>query len=135
MPKDTLGILSRAVTLKYASAICERVFNITTPPDTDAINRFGGYNFSYPRVAIIGGKQDPWRAATPHKIGINESRKSTTSEPFLLIDYGVHCWDIKDIPESDYEPGYPPQQIVDVHDQEVAFVKAWLEEFNETRSQ
>ena len=134
VPKDTLGILSRAVTLKHVTSVCESYFNITTPPDTDAVNSFGGYNFSYPRVAVIDGKQDPWRAATPHKIGINEGRKSTASEPFILIDYGTHHWDEYDVPDSEYKPGYPPQQIVDVHNQEVTFVKSWLEEFNETRS-
>lgn len=100
----------------------------------DIINRLGGFKFSYPRVAIIDGKQDPWRAATPHKIGVNEDRKSTTSEPFILIDYATHHWDEFDVPQSEYEPGYPPKQIVDVHNQEVAFVKAWLKEFESSKA-
>lgn len=133
MPQDIQGIVSRAVTLDSAISGCQSSFGITTPPNVDSINKLGGTNFSYPRVAIIDGKQDPWRAATPHKEGANAGRQSTTEQPFLLIDYATHHWDEDDIPASQYKPGYPPKQIVDVHNQEVAFVKAWLDEFHKQR--
>lgn len=133
VPKDIQGIVSRAVTLDGAKSMCKNYFNITTPPNVDAINKLGGNQFSYPRVAIIDGKQDPWRAATPHKEGANPGRKSTTEEPYLMIDYGTHHWDEDDVPASEYTSDYPPKQIVDVHNAEVAFVKAWLDEFHQQR--
>lgn len=133
VPKNILGILSRAVTLEYAASGCSEAFGITTPPNVESINRLGGSSFSYPRVAIIDGKQDPWRAATPHKIGANTCRQSTTEQPFILIDPATHHWDEDDVPASQYRPGYPPPQIVDVHNQEVAFVKAWINEFHRLR--
>ncbi|KAJ2978736.1 hypothetical protein NQ176_g3655 [Zarea fungicola] len=130
VPQDILGILSRAVTVEFIASGCNDTFGITTPPNVDSINRLGGIEFSYPRVAIVDGKQDPWRTATPHKIGANANRKSTTEQPFVLIDPATHHWDEFDVPASEYKPGYPPKQIVDVHNQEVAFVKAWLAEFH-----
>lgn len=133
-PENIRGLLSRAVTIEQAASGCDTAFGIYSPPNTDVINRLGGTDFSYPRVAIIDGKQDPWRAATPHKIGANTDRKSTTEEPFILIDYATHHWDEDDVPASQYGPGYPPKQIVDVHNQEVAFVKAWLEEFKQHKA-
>ncbi|OAA53079.1 serine carboxypeptidase S28 [Cordyceps fumosorosea ARSEF 2679] len=134
VPASTRGILSRAVTLDYAAGGCQQSFGVAGPPNVDSINKLGGVNFSYPRVAVIDGKQDPWRAATPHRIGENADRQSTTEQPFILIDPATHHWDEDDVPASQYKPGYPPKQIVDVHDQEVAFVKAWVKEFHDSKS-
>lgn len=133
MPKNIKGLVSRAVTLDYVMSGCQSQFGITTPPNVDSINQHGGTNFSYPRVALTDGKQDPWRAATVHKIGANPGRQSTTENPYILIDYGTHHWDQYDVPASQYQPGYPPQQIVDVHNQELAFVKAWIDEFHASK--
>lgn len=116
--------------MEYSTYNCRRYFNITTPPDVDIINKHGGFNFSYPRVAIIDGMQDPWRAATPHADG-QPDRKSTTSEPYLMIDWGVHHWDeFGPRPDLD-EEDLPPKQVVDNQRQQVEFVQAWLKEWDE----
>ncbi|OAA80442.1 Peptidase S28 [Akanthomyces lecanii RCEF 1005] len=133
VPKDIRGILSRAVTVDDRSAGCQQVFGISDPPNVESINRLGGVNFSSPRLAILDGKQDPWRGATPHRLGENAGRKSTTEQPFILIDPATHHWDESDIPASEYKSGYPPKQIVDVHNEEVAFVRAWVKEFHKSR--
>jgi hypothetical protein len=125
-------MISRAITLEYASLHCERLFNITTPPDVQSINKLGGFNFSYPRLAIIDGEQDPWRSATPHASGLPD-RESTTSEPFMLIDWGVHHWDEFGLPEDVHVPGLPPPQVTQAHRTEVEFVKAWLKEWEEEK--
>jgi hypothetical protein len=125
-------MISRAITLEYASIQCEKLFNITTPPDVESINKLGGFNFSYPRLAIIDGLQDPWRYATPHAGGLPD-RKSTTSEPFLLIDWGVHHWDEYGLPEDVHVPGLPPPQVTQAHKAEIEFVKAWLKEWEEEK--
>lgn len=80
-------------------------------------------------MAVIDGKQDPWRAATPHAIGTNQGRKSTTSEPYILIDPGVHHWDSFGLTKEQERPGLPPAQIRKVQSQEVEVVQAWLKEF------
>ena len=122
-----MAMISRAVTKEYSSLFCSQHFNITTRPDIDRINWMGGFEMSYPRLALIDGRQDPWRAAGVHAIG-QPGRKSTTTEPFMLVDWGVHHWE-ENGPDGDTEPGLPPNQVVKVQNTEVAFVKAWLEEW------
>lgn len=89
VPAGQLPLISRVIDLNYTSAVCRYAYNMTKPPNVEAINKHGGFNFSYPRLAFIDGERDPWRAATPHKIGLPE-RKSTVDEPFILIEGGVH---------------------------------------------
>ncbi|KAJ3952822.1 hypothetical protein N0V92_010736 [Colletotrichum tropicale] len=132
VPKDTLPLISRVIDVEYSSQYCRRAFNITKDPDVEAINKHGGFNFSYPRVAIVDGEADPWRAATPHKIGLD--RKSTTSEPFLLIPLGVHHWDENSVKDDDVTPNFPPTSIKEVHAQEVKFVEAWMKEWEKAHS-
>ncbi|KAG6034285.1 hypothetical protein E4U41_006601 [Claviceps citrina] len=128
-PKDRLPMVSRALSLEYSSWDCRTAFNITKRPDVNIINRHGGPNFSYPRLAIIDGKQDPWRAAGSHAIGLPD-RKSTLLEPFELIDWGVHHWDENGLADdAEREPGLPPSQVVDIQRKEVVIVKYWLEQF------
>ncbi|KAL7941411.1 serine carboxypeptidase S28 domain-containing protein [Trichoderma barbatum] len=129
-PKDQLPMISRTITLQSASSHCRILFNITTSPDIESINKLGGFNFSYPRLAILDGEQDPWRSATPHATGLPD-RKSTISEPFMLIDWGVHHWDEFGLPEDMQIPGLPPPQVAQAHETEVEFVKAWLKEWEE----
>ncbi|KAH7412918.1 putative serine protease K12H4.7, partial [Cadophora sp. MPI-SDFR-AT-0126] len=106
-PDDILPLVSRTSDLEYQSLVCKYAFNITTPPDVDAINKYGGFNISYPRLAIIDGEQDPWRPATPHASPFNATavnRTDTVNEPFSLIEGAVHHWD---------ENGLFPNQTVD----------------------
>ena len=122
-------MVSRALTADYSSYLCRAHLNITTRPNVDIINKHGGFNFSYPRVAIIDGRQDPWRCAGSHAIGLPE-RESTASEPFELIDWGVHHWDEFGLEEgAATEEGLPPKQVVSMQQKEVKIVKRWLKEF------
>ncbi|KAL9620193.1 MAG: hypothetical protein Q9204_008230, partial [Flavoplaca sp. TL-2023a] len=131
VPSDRLPLVSRLLTLEYNSLICRYAFNITTPPDIHAVNKYGGFNISYPRLAIIDSEEDPWRGASPHspqaKNGGN--RTSTTEEPFLLIDGAVHHWDENGLFPNETTAALPPAPVKEVQTQEVAFVKAWLEDF------
>lgn len=134
VPKDTLPLLPRAITYEYATWHCSNLFNITTRPNIDAINKYGGFNFSHHRLAFIDGKQDPWRAASPHAMG-QPDRKSTISEPFALVDWGVHHWDEFGVAEGEEEEGLPPKQVVDIQNQMVHFVGEWLKEWKEEQKQ
>ncbi|EFQ34909.1 serine carboxypeptidase S28 [Colletotrichum graminicola] len=133
VPEDQLPLVSRVIDVEYSSIYCREAFNITKPPNVDAINKHGGFNFSYPRVAIVDGEADPWRPATPHKIGLD--RKSTTSEPFLLIELGVHHWDENGVKPENVTPDFPPASIKKVQAQEVEFVTAWMKEWRDAQSQ
>lgn len=135
MPSDRLPLISRAVTLEHATYYCRHAFNISTPPNVNAINKMGGFELSYPRLAFIDGAQDPWRQAGPHRMGL-KGRTSTTSEPFILVDWGVHHWEeygVANETEAEEQPDYPPKQVVHTQQQEVEFVMAWLDEFAEMK--
>lgn len=128
MPADKLPLISRLVDLNYTSIVCREAFNISTPSDVEAINKYGGFGISYPRLAIIDGEKDPWRAATPHAIG-QPDRPNTASEPFILIKDGVHHWDENGLFPNETTPELPPQPVAETQEIEVMFVKEWLLEW------
>lgn len=130
MPATQLPLISRLLTLDFESIICREAFNLSSPADVDAINKYGGYDISYDRLAIIDGEQDPWRGVTPHSPQApNPNRVSTTQEPFSLISGAVHHWDENGLFANETSAELPPKPVRDVQAQEVAFVKAWLAEF------
>jgi hypothetical protein len=56
--KDRLPLVSRLLTPEYFSLVCKFAFGIIENPDLQSINKYGGFNFSYPRLVIIGSEQD-----------------------------------------------------------------------------
>lgn len=61
----------------------------------EAINQYGSVNISYPRLALIGGQEDPWRYVTPLAPDVPDrlNESSTVSEPIIVIEGAVHHWD------------------------------------------
>ncbi|CAG8974152.1 hypothetical protein HYALB_00002791 [Hymenoscyphus albidus] len=133
VPEDTLPLISRLSDLEYHSNICRQAFNISTPANVTAINKYGGFGISYPRLAIVDGEQDPWRPASPHASPFNSTalnRTSTVSEPFLLIEGAVHHWDENGLFPNQTVPGVlPPPAVSDTQQYLVAFVLEWMAEW------
>ncbi|TAQ86073.1 hypothetical protein B7494_g5611 [Chlorociboria aeruginascens] len=136
VPADQLPLISRLIDIPYSSLICVGAFNITTPPNVTAINQYGGFNISYPRLAIIDGEHDPWRPSTPHASPFNSTavnRTSTASEPFILIANAVHHYDENGLfPNQTVNtpPDFlPPIPVRDTQAEELQFVQEWLEEW------
>lgn len=132
MPADQLPLISRLIDLDFLSVVCREAFNITTPSQVERINKHGGVNISYPRLANIDGEWDPWRYASPHRIGLPE-RESTVSEPFILIDNGVHHWDENGLFPNETRPGLPPKPVAEAQRAEVKFVRAWMKQWRKRR--
>ena len=136
-PADQLPLISRTITTDYSSIICREAFNLTEPADTDRINKLGGFNISYPRLALIDGEIDPWRPAGSHANPFNATavnRTSTPEEPWILISQAVHHWDENGVFANQTRPGFPPAPIVDTQSMELEFVKGWLAEWkNQTK--
>ncbi|KAE8454192.1 hypothetical protein EG329_005117 [Mollisiaceae sp. DMI_Dod_QoI] len=137
-PASELPLVSRTQDLAYESLICNYAFNISSPPNVTAINKYGGFNISYPRLAIIDGEQDPWRPATPHASPFNTTavnRTSTADEPYFLISGAVHHWDENALfPNQTVNdpPDYlPPVPVRDTQSQEVIFVLEWMAEWRQ----
>ncbi len=93
VPADQLPLISRTQTLEYESLVCKYAFNLSKPANITAVNKYGGWNITYDRLAFINGEIDPWRPATvaapqaPHP-----NRTSTADMPFLVIKDAVHHW-------------------------------------------
>ncbi|KAF7889016.1 hypothetical protein EAF00_009316 [Botryotinia globosa] len=132
VPANQLPLLSRTIDLPYLSIICAESFNITTPPAVENINKYGGFNLTYPRLAYIDGEQDVWRPATPHASPFNttaHNRTSTIEQPFILIEGAVHHWDENGLLANETTKSLPPKTIKKVQSQEITFVKKWMEEW------
>ncbi|KAK4174195.1 putative serine protease [Triangularia setosa] len=132
VPSGQLPLISRLINLEFSSTVCREAFNITTPSQVERINKHGGVNISYPRLAHLDGEWDPWRAASPHRIGL-PTRESTISEPFILIDRGVHHWDENGLFPNETRPGLPPKPVAKAQRAEAEFVKAWVREWRVAR--
>ncbi|KAK4151879.1 serine carboxypeptidase S28-domain-containing protein [Chaetomidium leptoderma] len=132
VPADQLPLISRLIDIDFLSVVCREAFDITTPSQVERINKHGGVYISYPRLAHIDGEWDPWRYASPHRIGLPE-RKSTLSEPFILIDDAVHHWDENGLFPNETRPGLPPKPVVEAQRAQVKFVKAWVKEWKRER--
>lgn len=134
VPRDQLPLMSRLVDLDYATLWCQEAFGIPAAPDRDSINRYGGFSFSHSRLAFVDGSHDPWRQAGVHAIGVNEDRQSTDDEPFILIDGGVHHWDEYGPKVNATGSWLPPAPVAEAQQEEVRFVKLWLEEYAQEKS-
>ena len=129
VPKTQLPLISRLIDLDFKKISCREAFNITTPPDTDSINKYGGYDIAYDRLAFIDGEHDPWRGVTPHAPEA-KNRASTTEQPFILMADAVHCWDEFGRFPNETTASLPPAPVAETQREEVRFVQAWMAEFN-----
>ena len=132
VPSNQLPLISRLLTLEYESEICRFAFDINKPADTAAVNAYGGFNISYPRLALVGGEADPWRPSTPLatlSVPDRLNTTSTTDQPVILIPGAVHHWDENSLFDNETTATMPPQSIKDAQAMEVKFVKAWMAEW------
>ncbi|KAI7037579.1 serine carboxypeptidase [Hortaea werneckii] len=130
VPQDQLPLISRTLDLDYMMIICNEAFGIYGPPNTTTVNKYGGYDISYPRLAFIDGEWDPWRPATPHAFDYGAPhRPSTPSEPFILIPDAVHHWDENGVFLNQTNATFPPQPVADTQRAEAEFVRGWMEEW------
>jgi hypothetical protein len=123
VPVDQLPLVSRLITLEYLTYGCRKVFGIDSPPNTEIINAYGGFDIAYDRLAFIDGEADPWKAAGTHAPKATD-RNSTINRPFILIEDGRHGWDVGVV-----EGEEPPKSVADAQRKEVGMMKAWMEEW------
>ncbi|OTA33826.1 hypothetical protein BTJ68_08081 [Hortaea werneckii EXF-2000] len=124
VPQDQLPLISRTLDLDYMMIICNEAFGIYGPPNTTTVNKYGGYDISYPRLAFIDGEWDPWRPATPHAFDYGAPhRPSTPSEPFILIPDAVHHWDENGVFPNQTNATFPPPAVADTQRAEAEFVR------------
>lgn len=132
VPQDRLSLISRLVSIPWNMLVCNNSFNITSPPDVDRVNKYGGFNISYPRLAIIGGEADPWRAASPLATldvpdRLNDT--STVSEPLILIPGAVHHWDENGVFPNETTADLPPPPVRNAQVELAQAVQSWMSEW------
>jgi len=123
-PPEIQPLISRTLDLEYLTYFCRAGFGRNTPPDVENVNKYGNYNISYPRLAIIGGNADPWRPATP--LWYPDAREDSTEEPWLLISHAVHHWEENGIFPNETTPILPPYPVVYAQQYLKNFVIDWL---------
>lgn len=131
VPATQLPLISRSIDLPYESIICVDAFNYTAPPNITAINKYGGFDIAYSRLAIIGGEADPWRPVTPlaQQFSPFTNRPNNTDQPLVLISGGVHHWDENGLFPNQTIATLPPAPIVQAQSKEAEIVMAWLKDF------
>ncbi|KAL2376733.1 hypothetical protein RJZ90_007293 [Blastomyces dermatitidis] len=125
VPKDQMPVISRLVDLEYASIMCRKAFDIHKPSDVDRVNKYGGLDIEYDRLAFVDGEVDPWRPAGPHAEGARP-RKNTINKPFILIEGAGHHWDENGLFPNETTPDLPPKPVVKAQAEEVKFVRRWV---------
>ncbi|PGH32046.1 hypothetical protein GX50_05171 [[Emmonsia] crescens] len=131
VPKDQMPVVSRLIDLEYASIMCRKAFGIYEPSDVDRVNKYGGFDIEYERLAFVDGEVDPWRPASPHAEGARP-RKNTLDKPFILIEGAVHHWDENGLFPNETTSELPPKPVVDAQAQEVKFVKKWIKDWEKS---
>lgn len=132
VPKSKLSLISRLITVEYEAEVCRLAFNLTGVADVEAINKHGGYNITYPRLAHIGGQADPWRPVTPlATMDVPDvlNMTSTASEPHILIEGAVHHWDENGLFANQTTASLPPAPVKNAQAMEVKIIEGWLKEW------
>ncbi|ORY64857.1 extracelular serine carboxypeptidase-like protein [Pseudomassariella vexata] len=136
-PETGPSLLSRVVDTNYAQQWCTWAFpagmynSIPLTPDTTQYEKYGGFDFSQPRLAFIDGDQDVWLDLTYHS-NFAPSRADKTgqgAESYLITGAGHH-WDSYGILDVSAEP----QFIREAHRWEIRTVKSWLRDYEEWKA-
>ncbi|KAK0532767.1 Serine carboxypeptidase S28 [Tilletia horrida] len=132
-------LVSSLLTFSYTAAFCADAFPSTPDvrlpdrPDIEEVNRLGAFGIGegLDRLAIVNGQWDPWRPATPHseEFAGGGGRADTLMRPFKLIPNCWHHCDQNGLPSKDRKAGKEPERIRKIHEEEVIFVRAWLEQW------
>ncbi|KAL5423281.1 hypothetical protein PMIN04_004064 [Paraphaeosphaeria minitans] len=133
-------LLSRILDLKFENSYCASEFGITASPNVTQVNKYGGFDISYPRLAIINGLADVWREATPAAAA--RSRPSTVSEPWIVIDNppedvwdglrgAGHHWEANGATAN--QTPKPPKAIAAAQADIVSFVGTWIQQWKDAR--
>ncbi|KAK2732658.1 low-affinity phosphate transporter [Myotisia sp. PD_48] len=124
-PRHIKTVVSRLINLEYTTIICRESFNIHKPSEVERVNKYGGFDIEFDRLAFIDGDADPWVEATPHATRARH-RRDTTNKPFIMIPGATHHWDENGIFPNETTAELPPHKIKKVQAEEIRFVREWM---------
>ncbi|EXJ66087.1 uncharacterized protein A1O5_10702 [Cladophialophora psammophila CBS 110553] len=147
-----LPMASRMLSPAYFLDRCHRAYNITYGPQLDRLNKYGGPNLSYPRLAISTGQLDYYRALGPLAEFLengdpnprlvqnindngdnNNGSSSSITTPQIIIEGGFHEWDFPGLFQNETAVEMP-LAVQRAKTVEVDAVMAWLREWNATHT-
>ncbi|GAA99823.1 uncharacterized protein L969DRAFT_91764 [Mixia osmundae IAM 14324] len=126
VPTGEAAIMSKHIDLAYYKRVCQTTFppgtfnKLPEVPDMASVLKYGGYGIRHPRLAFVDGTEDPWRPCTPHADAA-PPRISTTDEPYLLVQGGVHG--------ADFGGRYGPNQTAtnnEARATELSILQSWI---------
>ncbi|WFD06482.1 hypothetical protein MVES1_001827 [Malassezia vespertilionis] len=125
-------ILSARIDARLYQTLCDQGFTPGThfampkTPNVSIPNAYGNMHLAVDRLAFIDGQADPWRSMTPHseEYAFGGNRPDTINRPFKLIPDCWHHCDSTALLNRTAEP----ERIQNVHNEQEAFVRAWLKE-------
>ncbi|KIW00140.1 uncharacterized protein PV09_08318 [Verruconis gallopava] len=125
--KSGPSLILRVLQADYTQQWCTWAFppgeynRIPDSPDLSYYRKYGDFNLSAPRLALIDGDVDVWRDLCYH----SSEAPVRYGENQYLIAGGGHHWDSYGILDIEAEPDY----IREAHKWEIRMVKKWLNEF------
>ncbi|KAK4935317.1 hypothetical protein LTR10_023608 [Elasticomyces elasticus] len=136
-----LPLVSRTLTPEYFINQCKQTYNITSGPQLQRYNKYGGVNLSYPRLAISTGQFDFYRPLgplaefLPNTTAVPNPRiasNGTTAAPQIVIEGAYHEWDFYGFLSNQTTTFKAPVADQSAKSREIEAVKTWLQEWNQT---
>ncbi|KAJ7039614.1 peptidase S28 [Mycena alexandri] len=126
------SIVSKQITVAYWERQCPLWFpseeGVSVPklaPVNQIDSLFGGWDISENHLLFVNGQFDPWRSGTVSSELPNAPRRQSTAEqPILLVETGVHCWDMI----TGSAQANPNTRVV--FDRVVAQMVVWMKEWD-----
>ncbi|KAL9115347.1 MAG: hypothetical protein Q9227_000668 [Pyrenula ochraceoflavens] len=131
-------VASQLLTVDHNLDHCKQTYNLTSGPNLDYFNQYGGFNLSFPRLILSAGQVDMYRPFGPLAeeiaYGVPNPRlasNGTADAPEIVIENGVHEWDLYGLFPNETSEGVPPPAVNAAHAAEIEAVKGWLAEWAE----
>jgi hypothetical protein len=128
-PRNGPSLISHVLQVEYTQQWCTWAFphgvhnSIPSTPNLRWYNRYGDFDISAPRLALIDGDVDVWKDVCYHS---SEAPLRYGENQYLIAGAGHH-WDSYGILDLRAEP----DQIRAAHEWEVRRVKEWLQEWED----
>ncbi|KAJ7106499.1 peptidase S28 [Mycena crocata] len=126
------SIVSKQVNVAYWERQCPLWFpeenGVAVPAlaPVDHVNAlYAGWDISEDHLLFVNGQFDPWRSGSvSSELPFAPKRESTPQQPILVVETGVHCWDMI----TSTAQKNPHTRVV--FDQVVAQMVAWMKNWD-----
>lgn len=131
---DQPALVLNTLQIEYTQQWCTWAFGDSVPangPNLTYYTRYGDFNISSPRLALIDGAQDVWNDFCYHGYNSTPAHNNIRygQQQYLITGAGHH-WDSYGILNVSAEPDF----IRAAHEWEMRTVNRWLQEWDQTHN-